>query len=117
MSRICLIHQQTFPNKIFTFMSKAKGRRITGYVLQARDERLSRMLASFASAEGAQPQQEGYRQSTAAMAPATAAQLDSGLAALGAASAGVLRELRQQAALAAALQVGQQCDGDWNTVV
>lgn len=73
--------------------------------LQARDVRLSRLLASAASQQPQQPPQQGLHQEEHASAPATAAQLDASLPVLGAAVVGVLRELRQQTALAAALQL------------
>lgn len=68
--------------------------------------RLSRLLASAASEQPPQPSQQGEHQEERASAPATAAQLDASLPVLGAAVVGVLRELRQQTAMAAALQVG-----------
>jgi hypothetical protein len=69
--------------------------------VQARDEHLSRMLGAMAASKPSAPHQGG-----AAQASAARAQMVGGLAAVATAAAGVLRELQQQAAHAAALQVG-----------
>ena len=69
--------------------------------VQARDEQLSRMLGAVSSSQQSMPQQGPQAQ-----VPAASAQLLGGIAVLGGAAAGVLRELRQQTMLAAALQVG-----------
>jgi hypothetical protein len=70
-------------------------------LMQARDEHLSRMLGAVAASKPSAP-----APGQAAQAPAARAQMAGGLAALATAAASIMRELRQQAAHAAALQVG-----------